>query len=330
VVASRNVAVAELEGTMTIRLLLLKDKLKCYHHGVVLTKPAERHINDEQSKIITDQDLLHRPSISGCTNDPKCLTIDNIEVGYSKQLHTKNGEIPLLRNLKAKTNIHALVTVDDSDSQNEARKGLAKFLREVEGKYHDAKKVGDHHETNEGITHDTWNRIWSKLALLDSPEYPSGTFMEMKPADWDAMYNYIWNEVATRTNTSSTGVQTSAQVNDPAVLSELVEWQFNGNFLYVHNSLWVAKLQTMLAKNFGQVGLIGKNGNGDGRYGPQTIDAINAAARTAPTELLDKLLGMRDDYNKWCDNYEVNKDGWDTRLNKLAHLLKGVRGVLRR
>lgn len=294
---------------MTIHVLLRKDKLKCNHGGPVKIGTDEsREVHDEQSRIVTDIDLLDRSTVSGCPNTPPCVHIVSIAVGYAKQLFTKSGEIPLLRNVQAPTNAGGLVELDAAAQMEQRRQEFGKLLRKLEGGYHPDVyyngKISDP-ETNKGITINAWKKY-----APDPTNYQK--FRNMSDADWDAVYkNGYWDQVVS--NTDAQGV--THTLNDPDVTAAMVDWHFNGG-LKIKSTM--SSLQTYLGTQV------------DGAYGPGTIDAINNADSS---QVLDKLLQMREDYFRALGarpKYAKNLAGWLNRLDDLRKFLVGVvRGVPR-
>lgn len=104
------------------------DILKCNHGGVVevYTTVKERRTEVEDDlRVLTDQDLLHRCYVQSCPTG--CHNIVSITVGLARDLVVKDDAIPLLGNLEAVTDKAGIVTWD---------KSLSSQLAEEEGRYH--------------------------------------------------------------------------------------------------------------------------------------------------------------------------------------------------
>ena len=288
---------------MTIRVLLKSVPLKCNHGGKVAIETDEsRNVHDEQSRMVTDHDLIDRSKVTGCPNSPPCVRIVSISVGYAKQLFTKGGEIPLLRNLKAPTDAGGIVTIDEAALMEQARKDFGKFLRKVEGGYHGNVyyngKLTDP-ETNKGLTINAWNQY--------SPDTSHAAFMNMSDANWDAVYqNGYWNPVLT---------QGGSSIQDPDVAAAMADWNFNGG-------LMTKSTMTGLQSDVGATA--------DGQYGAGTIDAIN---QQDPGQMLNTVLDARTAYLTRLGQkpaYAKNLKGWLNRVKALRKfLLTNVRGVPR-
>ena len=92
------------------KVVHIKDLLKCNHGGTVDLDPTvERNTEIKDTfRVVTDQDLLQKVTISGCSLG--CTKITSIEVGLSKDVELTGGTIPVLRNLQATTNKGCTVT----------------------------------------------------------------------------------------------------------------------------------------------------------------------------------------------------------------------------
>ncbi len=103
------------------------DILKCSNGGIVelYSTVLERHDEIEDDlRILTDQDLLHRCYVQGCSL--KCRHITSITLGLSRNLVLKADAIPLIGNLEAVTDKGCIVKWDNS---------LSSQLAEEEGRF---------------------------------------------------------------------------------------------------------------------------------------------------------------------------------------------------
>jgi GH24 family phage-related lysozyme (muramidase) len=92
------------------KVLHYLDVLKCSNGGFVelYDTVLERNTEiEEDLKVLTDQDLLKRVSIQGCSLS--CSKITSITVGLAKDLEVRAGAIPVLSNLEAVTNKGCIV-----------------------------------------------------------------------------------------------------------------------------------------------------------------------------------------------------------------------------
>lgn len=92
------------------KVVHIKDIVKCDHGGKVNLDPTEERNTEIQSdlRIVTDQDLLKKVTISGCSQS--CTKITSITKGLSTNLELKGGTIPVLRNLEAVSDKGCIVT----------------------------------------------------------------------------------------------------------------------------------------------------------------------------------------------------------------------------
>jgi hypothetical protein len=92
------------------KVVHIKDLLKCNHGGTVNLDPTvERHTEiKDDFRVVTDQDLLQKVTIAGCSKG--CSKITSITIGLSKDVELTAGAIPVLRNLEAVTDKACTVT----------------------------------------------------------------------------------------------------------------------------------------------------------------------------------------------------------------------------
>jgi hypothetical protein len=93
------------------KVLHYHDVIQCNHGGLVelISTVLERRTEVEDSlKAVTDQDLLHRVAIYGCSLD--CKRIVSIQQGLAKDLELQAGAIPILGNLSATSDKGCTVT----------------------------------------------------------------------------------------------------------------------------------------------------------------------------------------------------------------------------
>lgn len=84
------------------KIVHIEDILKCNHGGKVNLEPTEdrKSLIHEALRIVTDDDLLNKATITGCPNG--CTKVTGIPIGLSKDFEVK-GKTPVLRNIEADT-----------------------------------------------------------------------------------------------------------------------------------------------------------------------------------------------------------------------------------
>lgn len=91
------------------KVIHYKDPLKCNHGGTVNLDPTEERDTEikDDLRVVTDVDLLQKVTISGCSLS--CTKIVDIPVGRARDVELRSGAVPVLSNLKAKTDKGCIV-----------------------------------------------------------------------------------------------------------------------------------------------------------------------------------------------------------------------------
>lgn len=94
------------------KVIHYKDPLKCNHGGIVNLDPTEERDTEikDDLRVVTDVDLLTKVTISGCS--ASCTKIVDIPVGRARDVELRGGAVPVLANLKAKTDKGCIVKYD--------------------------------------------------------------------------------------------------------------------------------------------------------------------------------------------------------------------------